>query len=189
MARSWGGLFDATQSHPDRMTLQSLVTGMRQGSMTALAAWISYDTSSLFGLREGYWAAISAIVVMQADLTTTKNSGRDRFIGTAVGGLIGWGCAACWHDRVWVYSLAVGITVFACWAANISNAGRLAAVAVTVIVLIPRNEPIWRIALFRFMEVSWGIAVALAVVYLTAWLLQRLHPSATGSGTSPDSRP
>jgi uncharacterized membrane protein YccC len=154
-----------------------LLTGVRQGLITGLAAWISFDTSTLFGLREGYWAAISAIVVMQADLATTKNSGRDRFIGTALGGLVGWGCAACWHQYVWVYALAVAITVCACWVADISNAGRLAGVAVSVIVLIPRDEPIWRIALFRFFEVSWGIAVALAIVLLAAWAARRFTDS------------
>ncbi len=149
------------------------VTGARQGFITAAAAWISYSTSVLFGFKEGYWAAISAIVVMQADLSTTKNSGRDRFVGTALGGLIGWGCAACWHHHLSVYAVAVALTIFACWASNIGNAGRLAAVAVTVIVLIPRDGPIWRIALFRFLEVSWGIAVALALVWLVAWIERR----------------
>jgi len=76
---------------PATPTGTRLVAGARQALLTAAAAWTSYESSSLIGLREGYWAAISAIVVMQSDLTDTQNSGRDRFIGTAIGGLIGWG--------------------------------------------------------------------------------------------------
>jgi uncharacterized membrane protein YgaE (UPF0421/DUF939 family) len=159
--------------NPATPTGTRLAAGARQALLTAAAAWMSYETSSLIGLREGYWAAISAIVIMQSDLTETKNSGRDRFIGTIIGGLIGWGCAACWHEQGWVYALAVALTIFACWAIDISNAGRLAAVAVSIIVLIPRDEPIWRVALFRFLEVSWGIAVALAVVFMAAWIERR----------------
>ncbi len=149
----------------------------RQAVMTAAAAWISYSSSALLGLHEGYWAAISAIVVVQSDLSDTKNSGRDRFIGTAIGGLAGWGCAACWHQQAWVYALAVGLTIYTCWAIDINNAGRLAAVAVSVIVLIPQDQPLWRIALFRFLEVSWGIAIALLIVLLAARIAPR--PRAT----------
>jgi uncharacterized membrane protein YgaE (UPF0421/DUF939 family) len=159
---------------PATPTRTRLFAGARQALLTAAAAWLSYESSSLIGLREGYWAAISAIVVMQSDLTDTKNSGRDRFIGTAIGGLIGWACAACWHHQGWVYALSVALTIFACWAINISNAGRLGAVAVSVIVLIPRDEPIWQVALFRFLEVSWGIAVALAIIFLAAWAEPRV---------------
>ncbi len=117
----------------------------------------------MFGLREGYWAAISAIVVMQSELQQTEFSGRDRFVGTAIGGLIAWLSAALWNQHNGIYALAVALSVFVCWLCNISGAGRLAAVTVSVIVLIPQNEPAWRVALFRFLEVSWGIAVALAI--------------------------
>jgi uncharacterized membrane protein YccC len=161
-------------SSPDASAPRArIVLGARQGILTAGAAWICYASTALLGLHEGYWAAISAIVVMQADLITTKSAARDRFIGTAVGGLIGWGCAACWHGHVWIYALSVALTIFICWAAGISTAGRLAAVAVTVIVLIPRAEPIWKVALFRFLEVSWGIAVGVAVSSGAGWLEQR----------------
>jgi len=139
--------------------------GLRQALMTAAAAWISYESTRRVGLREGYWAAISAIVVMQANLDDTRHSARDRFIGTAIGGVIAWLCAAGWHGNVWIYALAVGLTIFCCWVADVSNAGRLAAVALTVIVLIPRDEAVWQIALFRFLEVSWGLAVAMGIVY------------------------
>jgi uncharacterized membrane protein YccC len=146
-------------------TRERLGAGIRQALMTAAAAWISYASSSLIGLREGFWAAISAIVVMQADLGSTESSARDRFIGTAIGGLIGWACALYWHGHLWIYALAVGLTIFGCWLAEVSTAGRLAAVTVTVIVLIPQSETIWRIALFRSLEVSWGIAVAIAIAW------------------------
>jgi uncharacterized membrane protein YccC len=146
-----------------------IAVGLRQALMTAAAAWISYETTKRVGLREGYWAAISSIVVMQANLEDTRHSARDRFIGTAIGGVIAWICAAGWHGHVWIYALAVAVTVFCCWVADVSNAGRLAAVAVTVIVLIPRDEAIWQVAVFRFLEVSWGIAVAVGIVYLVAW--------------------
>jgi hypothetical protein len=52
-------------------------------------------------------------------------------------------------------------------------AGRLAAVTVAVIVLIPRDEPESRIALFRFLEVACGIAVAVGVQFTVDWAERR----------------
>jgi uncharacterized membrane protein YccC len=149
--------------------------GLRQALMTAGAAWISYVSTNRLGLDEGYWAAISAIVVMQANLDETRHSALDRFIGTAIGGVIAWACALGWDGHVWIYAAAVGVTVFCCWIAGVSNAGRLAAVAVTVIVLIPRDEPIWKVAFFRFLEVSWGIAVAVGMVAFVDCVSRRMR--------------
>jgi uncharacterized membrane protein YgaE (UPF0421/DUF939 family) len=145
--------------------------------MTAGAAWASYGTSSAVGLHEGYWAAISAIVVMQSDLSATENAGRDRFLGTAIGAVIGWSCASLWHHETWIYMLAVALTILLCGLLNMGSAGRLGAVALTVIVLFPRPEPIWQIALSRFLEVCWGIAIAIAV-HLCSRHLQRQLPAA-----------
>jgi len=165
-----------------------IAAGLRQALMTAAAAWISYESTKRVGLREGYWAAISAIVVMQANLDDTRHSARDRFTGTAIGGLIAWICAAVWQGHVWIYALAVAVTVFSCWLADVSNAGRLAAVAVTVIVLIPRDEAIWQVALFRFLEVSWGIAVAIGIVYVEAWAGGLRRPASARHGPAASSK-
>ena len=46
------------------------------------------------------------------------------------------------------------------------TAYRYASITLTIIVLIPRSAAPWMIALHRFIEVSVGIIVALAVVAL-----------------------
>jgi hypothetical protein len=40
-------------------------------------------------------------------------------------------------------------------------------------VLIPRGEALWKVALFRFLEVSWGIAVAIVIQLLVDFLERR----------------
>jgi len=134
------------------------------------------------GLHEGYWAAISAVVVLQSDLPSTRSSGRDRFIGTAIGGCVGWAGASLWHEHASIYAAAVGLAVLVCVLCRVGTAGRLAAVTVSIIILIPHEEPLWRVALLRFLEVSWGIVVALAVAYLgtkwTAWWQARTKRTA-----------
>jgi hypothetical protein len=49
-----------------------------------------------------------------------------------------------------------------CYLLRLENASRLCAVAVTVITIIPRPDPAHLVALHRCVEVSYGVACALA---------------------------
>jgi hypothetical protein len=165
------------------ITRAEIRAALRQALMTATAAWFSYETTTWVGSADPYWAAVSAIVVMQSDLIGIRNSARDRLVGTAIGAVTGWACAAGWQDHTSIYALAIGGCVMLCGLLNLGAAGRLSAVTLTVIVLIPRHEPIWKIAVFRFLQVSWGIAVAVGVAELVArveprWFSPAANPSA-----------
>jgi uncharacterized membrane protein YgaE (UPF0421/DUF939 family) len=83
-------------------------------------------------------------------------------LGTIIGSLVGWGCAVWWHHNVMLYGLAIVIAVGLSYALRLENAARLCAVAVTVIALIPRVEAPHLVAFHRFVEVSYGVACALA---------------------------
>ena len=137
--------------------------GLDQGMRTALAAGLAYWITELFRLPAGYWAAISAIVVMQSEVGATVSASRDRIAGTAVGSFIGWLTGLIWHHSLIVFALAVLLVMVLCTLLRFQNAGRLAGVAVAIVVLFPRTAPLWRIAIQRFLEVSLGIAVSLAV--------------------------
>jgi hypothetical protein len=168
------------------MSRSQVAAALRQALMTTAAAWISFETTAWVGSAEAYWAAISAIVVMQSDLIGTRNSARDRLVGTAIGAVTGWACATVWQEHTSIYALAIGGCVLLCGLLNLGAAGRLSAVTLTVIVLIPRDEPIWRIALFRFLQVSWGIAVAVGVAELVARAERRwLAPAASPAAPAP----
>ena len=146
--------------HPDRLSFH-------QGLRTAIAAGLAFWLTQLFHLPQGYWAAISAIVVMQSEVGATVTASRDRFAGTAIGSTIGWLTALVWHNSIAIFALAVLLVIVLCTALRFQNAGRLGGVAVAIIVLIPRTQPIWHIAIERFLEVSFGIGVSLVVAL--AW--------------------
>jgi uncharacterized membrane protein YgaE (UPF0421/DUF939 family) len=120
----------------------------------------------LFRLEHAYWAAVSAIVVMASDNAVTLLSCRDRLIGTAIGALVGWGTYYVWHGHYVLYGLAVLVCLLACSTLEFEKAGRLAAVTLTIIVLIKIDHGPGRAALARFLEVSLGVVVALAVTHL-----------------------
>ncbi len=133
---------------------------------TSLAAVLCLWLGNLFGLSHSYWAAISAIVVMASDNTVTLVSCRDRLIGTGIGALLGWGTSYVWHGHYLLYGLAVLICLLVCSTLEFEKAGRLAGVALTIIVLIKVDGGPGGAALARFLEVGLGIVVALAVTLL-----------------------
>ncbi len=87
-------------------------------------------------------------------------------IGTASGAFVGWATYYAWHGRYVLYGVAVAICVFACSLLKFDKAGRLAALAHTILVLVHLDDEPGRAAVARFLEVALGIVVALAVTLL-----------------------
>jgi uncharacterized membrane protein YgaE (UPF0421/DUF939 family) len=140
------------------------LTALWRGVSASIVATFCYVTASRVpSLHEPYWAPIAAVVVLYSQTDATRKASRDRFIGTAIGCVIGYESAIFWHGSVLLYGVAVFVAVGLCYLLRLENAARLCAVAVSVITLIPRSEPASVIAFHRFVEVSYGVACA--VVY------------------------
>ncbi len=151
---------------------------------TGLAATLCLVLGHVFGLEHSYWAAISAIVVLGSGTEVTFTSSRDRLIGTALGALLGWATYYAWHGHYIVYGLAVAICIFLCSALQFDKAGRLAAVALTIVVLVHLEAGPGHAALSRFFEVGLGIVVALAVTMLV-FPEKKQHPGQTSDSSEP----
>jgi len=153
-----------------------LEAGLTQGAKVGAVAGFCYWSSSRIGLHEGYWAAISSIVVMQGDLGSTETASRDRLIGTAIGGVIGWGAGSIWDGHAFVYAVAVAMSVLLCTALGLGGAGRLTGVTASIIILVPKSAPLWIVALHRICEVTYGIVVALLFSAVLARLIRPRAP-------------
>ena len=135
----------------------------RHGVKTAIAAGICLVLVRLMGFKQGYWACISTIVVMQSETGATLAASRDRLAGTAVGALVGWGTAYVWHGHVLAYTVAILLCMALLDLMGLKGAGRLAGVAATIVLLVPSTATHGVVARDRFLEVSFGIVVALVV--------------------------
>jgi uncharacterized membrane protein YccC len=135
----------------------------KHGLKTNVAADICLALVRVFGFSQGYWACVTAIVVIQSERAATLTVSRDRLVGTAVGALVGWGTATVWHGHLIVYAIAVLICMVIPEVMGLKGAGRMAGVAATIVLLVPRTASHGRSALDRFLEVSFGIVVALVV--------------------------
>jgi uncharacterized membrane protein YgaE (UPF0421/DUF939 family) len=130
---------------------------------TALAAVLCLWLGHLFRLERSYWASVTAIVMMGSESAVSLAACRDRLIGTAIGAVLGGVTVRFWHGHSLLYGLAVLLCLLACSTLKFEKAGRLAAVAVTIIVLIHWDGGPEHAALERFSEVALGILVALTV--------------------------
>ena len=152
------GLLKLWKSEPENLPAE--IHSIR----TAIAATVSLAVARLFELPEAYWAAIATLVVMQSTLGATLLISVERVAATALGALAGALLATYFTGNLFVFAAAVFLLGLVCAAFRMEkSAYRYASVTLAIILLIPRSNAAWIIALHRFFEVSVGIVVALAL--------------------------
>jgi uncharacterized membrane protein YccC len=135
---------------------------------TAVAAVASVLVARLFRPPETYWALITTLVVTQSSLGAALIVSWQFLVGTALGAVVSTVVAGLLGPSPFVFGACIFILGPACAIARSDRtAYRFAGVTVAVVLLIPRANPVWQIAVHRFAEVCIGIAVALilAVVW------------------------
>jgi uncharacterized membrane protein YgaE (UPF0421/DUF939 family) len=129
---------------------------------TAVAAVSSLLVARLFGLPEIYWAPVTTLVITQSSLGSTLAISWQRFIGTVLGAVVGAILVSYFGAHIVVFGISVFLLGLLCALAQTDrNAYRFGSVTLTIVMLIPRTEPAWRVAFHRSAGVSLGIAVAL----------------------------
>jgi uncharacterized membrane protein YccC len=129
---------------------------------TALAATLCWWLALRFGLHDGYWGAISAIIVLQSNFGATITASRDRILGTLIGAIFGFAFSYFWV-LPWNFILAVFLAVVVCGLLGLRSSSRLAGVTITIVMLVQKTGSHRSVALDRVGEVVLGILVALAV--------------------------
>ncbi len=132
---------------------------------TALAAALCWWLALHFGLHDGYWGAISAIIVLQSNFGSTITASRDRILGTVIGALLGFSFSL-FGALPWNYVLAVFAAVILCGLLGLRSSSRLAGVTITIVMLVQKTGSHWTVALDRVGQVVLGIVVALGVATL-----------------------
>jgi len=157
------------------MANAGILSGVNRDSVldsvrTTLAAVAALLLARLLKLPEYYWAPISTIVIIQSTIPPHL-LGWQRFVGTALGALLGAALASYFSSSLVVYALGIFVCGMLAWLLRVGGAYRFAAITLSIILLIPRDRPPWITGWHRFLEVSLGIAVALVVT--TVWPLPK----------------
>ena len=137
---------------------------------TALAAVAAMMLARLLKMPEYYWAPISAIVIIQSTIPA-HTLGWQRFVGTALGAVLGAATATYFPATAVIYAVGIAVCGLLAWWMRVAGAYRFAAITFSIILLVPRTRAPWITAWHRFLEVSVGIAVALVV--MTLWPLKK----------------
>jgi uncharacterized membrane protein YgaE (UPF0421/DUF939 family) len=144
-----------------KLTFNTLMDAAR----TTVAAVVCLLLARILKLPEFYWAPISAIVIIQSTINP-RTLAWQRFAGTALGAALGALVATFFSVGTLVYGVAVLLCGLLCAVLRLDGAYRFAAITLSIVVLIAHQRPAWIVASHRFVEVSLGIAVALAVAQL-----------------------
>lgn len=143
---------------------------------TTVAAVASLLAARLLRMPEPYWATITTIVVMQSSLGAAWKISWQRFAGTALGAVVGGVFASYFGSNVIAYAAAIFGLGLICMRLGLDRAAyRFAGITVAIIMLVARSKSAWIIAGHRFVEVSLGIAVALALA--AVWPENRPAPA------------
>jgi uncharacterized membrane protein YccC len=99
MAIAWATLLNGRQAE------------VRHALRVATAAAVSFGLAKLLHLPQGFWAVITAIVVVQTSLGGTLVASRERLIGTGVGALVGSFAAWVRPQEAWGELIAIALSV------------------------------------------------------------------------------
>jgi uncharacterized membrane protein YgaE (UPF0421/DUF939 family) len=138
---------------------------LKRAFRAALAAAFATFYYQILELPEGYWAVISAVIVMETTVPDSLKLSWFRFVGTAVGAITGLASVLVIGATPWAVGIAIFSTTVLSYALNMKESYRLAGATAAIVILASKLNPT-RFAFQRFMDVSIGILIALLVSIL-----------------------
>ena len=152
---------------------ESHTAHLRHGVKTGLASLMAFVLAGAIGLEYGYWAALSAVIVMQISVADSLQMCWYRFSGTAVGAVIGMTVMLIFPDTPLGTCAALFVSAGFCAYMTRYNARyRMAAITSTIVLLASLgHDGRMGFALERVVEIALGVVCAFGVS-VTLWPLR-----------------
>ncbi len=141
---------------------------LRHALRTALVALLTTMPYLFLHLPQGYWAVITGIIVMQGYLGGAVTAGWSRVQGTATGAVVGIVVGSTLNtSNPYALCAAAFIATFICaYLTRVHESFKLAGVTALIILMVGGHEKSYLyLGLLRFLEISFGVVVALLVSY------------------------
>jgi len=141
---------------------------LRHGIKTGLAAILAYAVVHWFGLQHGFWAVLSAVIVMQINVADSVRLCWYRLTGTALGAVIGIVTILAFPEPGWMTGLGLFLAVgFCAYMTRYNPRFHMAAITVVIIVVAGLEEDQRVIfGLYRILEIALGVGSAFLVTVL-----------------------
>lgn len=157
--------------------------GLRTASATVLATLVALALH----LDDPWWAAITGVVIVQADAAGTLSRSIDRVVGTVIGAAIGFAASATIADHVLFLSIAAAATAFTLYAqerARHSYAYLLCGITVILVMFGSLTQPdrALSLAVDRALAIIVSVVVACIVDYALSAPAERHATAAVKPG-------
>ncbi|WP_296583334.1 FUSC family protein [Xanthobacter sp.] len=164
----------------DRLSKVIALAHLKLALRATIAGIVTYLLAEQFALPNGYWAVLTAVLVVQATLGASLSVAIDRALGTLAGGVVGVAGAmlAGKSPLETLLVLSVALFIAAALAAR-STSFKLAPVTVVIVMLAhPGDVAPWLSGLTRVAEIALGGVVGLlcAILILPERALGKLFP-------------
>ena len=131
---------------------------------TALAVVICLFLGSFHKENSGFLSATAAIITMQSTFSDSFVKGKGRIYGTFVGALLGYIFALILHGNILLAGLGIVIIIYICKVLKWQDSTVIACV-VFLIIMIESDSNILQYSIFRLLDTTSGIIIALLVNY------------------------
>lgn len=142
---------------------------VRYGLQLSVSVAIAYLIPWALNLPEGFWAVMSALIVMRSRTGSTLGEGWGRFKGTLAGTLAG--LFGVWLFTLGMLTTSVTLGVIAVMAFIAGIVPALRSAPITALIILSSGgiagQSAWQVAGLRIVEIVIGIGVSLAVTLLT----------------------
>jgi uncharacterized membrane protein YgaE (UPF0421/DUF939 family) len=144
------------------MNLELKRPGMRN-IKTAIAVVISILISRMLRMEYPFYVAIASVICMQSSIENSINMGKNRMLGTIVGALLGFICAAIAPGNIFLIGLGIVGVIYICNIFNWNNSASIGCVVFCAIMLNLKEGNPFLYSVNRIIDTFVGIAVAVAV--------------------------
>lgn len=141
---------------------------IRQAIQTVFAAVAAYVLAEWMQLPQGYWAVMTAILVVQSSVGASLGLALDRLLATIVGAAVGGALVLIFGHLPHATPALLALSVLAlAYVANLRSSLRLAPVTAAIVILAdPHLGSPLQSALNRVVEISLGALIAVATSLL-----------------------
>lgn len=141
---------------------------VRLAIQTSAAALLAYAGATYFALPQGYWAVMTAILVVQSNVGASLGLAMDRLLATLLGAAVGGGIVAVFGIAPSLTPVLLGGAILLlAYVATLRASLRLAPVTAAIVILAdPHYGSPLHSAVNRVLEIGLGAAVAVAVSLL-----------------------
>ncbi len=135
---------------------------------TAVASVLAMLAAMALHLDAPYWAAITAVSIIQPDVASSLGRSLDRCLGTVAGAAVGYFGAGLAGEHLLFQIVVGGAVVFGIYGAERASHGYAALLAAVTVVLVmfgslDAPDDALRIAVYRSLEIMVGVAAAYGV--------------------------